>query len=84
LEFEPAKAHLKVTEQRTRVTEMLYQDKTLGQASLGRRLAARMLTALSGKRYADLDLLSMSPHLQRDLGLDHVSARPSSLDIWRK
>jgi hypothetical protein len=83
LEFEPAKAHLKVTEQRTRVTEMLYQDKTLGQVSLGRRLAARLFTALSTRRYADLDLLSMSRHLQRDLGIDYVS-RASNLDLWRK
>jgi len=83
LEFEPAKAHLKVTEQRSRVTEMLYQDKTLGQVSLGRRLAARLLTALGTRRYADLDLLSMSRHLQRDLGIDYVS-RSSNLDLWRK
>ena len=49
---------------------MLYQDKTLGQASFGRRLAARLLAALSRRRYADLDLLSLNPHLRRDLGME--------------
>ena len=62
---------------------MLYQDKTLGQASFGRRLAARLLAALSSRRYADLDLLSMNPHLQRDLGLDHVPRCSLSRDAWR-
>ncbi len=62
---------------------MLYQDKTLGQASIGRRLALRLLAAFSSRRYADLDLLAMSPHLRRDLGIDDES-RPASFEPWRK
>ena len=62
---------------------MLYRDKVLGQKWVGARLAARLLARFTTKRYADLDLLSMSPHMQRDLGL---SDRPHFADgeIWRK
>jgi len=62
---------------------MLYQDKTLGRASLGRRLALRFQAAWRRTRYADLDLLSLSPHLQRDLGIV-PPGRPMHLEIWRK
>ena len=62
---------------------MLYQDKALGQKWLGARLAARLLARFGAKRYADLDLLSMSPHLQRDLGLGD-RLRFNDGEIWRK
>jgi len=54
---------------------MLYQEKALGKSGLWARLAARVASAVSGRRLADLDLLSLSPHLQRDLGIG---------EIWRK
>ena len=62
---------------------MLYQDKALGQKWLGTRLAARLLARFTTKRYADLDLLSMSPHLRRDLGLSDAP-RFSDGEVWRK
>lgn len=49
---------------------MLYQERTLGRPTLWTRLAARMAISLSGRRHADLDLLSMNRHLRRDLGMD--------------
>ena len=45
---------------------MLYQERVLGRRSLWSRLAAR----LSMRRAADLDLLSLNPHLRRDLGME--------------
>ena len=62
---------------------MLYQDKVLGQKWLGARLAARLFSRFTAKRYADLDLLSMNPHLQRDIGLSDRPGFPDG-DIWRK
>jgi hypothetical protein len=66
------------------VIEMLYQDKALGQPTLGTRIAARLAIVFSRRRHADLDLLAMSPHLRRDLGLE-TPHQPAPLDyIWRK
>lgn len=48
---------------------MLYQDRVLGRRTLWSRFAARVATAFSGRKPADLDLLSMTPHLRRDLGM---------------
>ena len=62
---------------------MLYQDKALGQKWPGTRLTARLLARFTTKRYADLDLLSMSAHMQRDLGLRDMP-RFGDGDIWRK
>jgi hypothetical protein len=64
---------------------MLYQDRTLGRAWIGARLAARLAIILGGRRYADLDLLAMNPHLRRDIGADHIG-ETALLDgeIWRK
>ena len=59
---------------------MLYQDKTLGQPSIARRLVSALCVMFSTKRQADLDLLSVSPHLRRDLGLEDFA----SGDIFRK
>lgn len=64
---------------------MLYQDKTLGQAWIGARIGARLAVILAGRRYADLDLLAMNPHLRRDIGADNL--RDSAFtagEIWRK
>lgn len=64
---------------------MLYQDKTLGEASIGARFVARLAIMLGGRRYADLDLLAMNPHLRRDIGVDNL--RDSGFtagEIWRK
>ncbi len=64
---------------------MLYQDKTLGRAWIGARIAARLAVMLGGRRYADLDLLAMSPHLRRDIGADNLrDAGFTSGAIWRK
>ena len=49
---------------------MLYQERVLGRSSLWSRLAARLVTGLTARKAADLDLLSLSPHLRRDLGMD--------------
>lgn len=59
---------------------MLYQDKALGQPSIARRVASALRVIFSAKRQADLDLLSVSPHLRRDLGLQDFA----SGDIYRK
>jgi hypothetical protein len=63
------------------VIEMLYQEKKLGQVWIGARIAAKLAIMLGGKRHADLDLLSMSPHLRRDIGMDN---RFADGEIWRK
>lgn len=62
---------------------MLYQDKALGQPSIARRVGSALRIMFSTKRQADLDLLSMSPHLRRDLGLQDAPGLASG-DIWRK
>jgi hypothetical protein len=49
---------------------MLYQERALGQTSLWSRLAARMALGRLNRKSADLDLLSMTPHLRRDLGME--------------
>ena len=49
---------------------MLYQERVLGRRNLWSRLAARVAIGFAGKKYADLDLLSMNRHLRRDLGMD--------------
>ena len=64
--------------------EMLYQDRVLGHAWIGARLAARLAIMLGSKRYADLDLLSMNPHLRRDIGLDSRGTSFLEGEIWRK
>lgn len=48
---------------------MLYQERVLGRRSLWSRLTASFGRRRSAHR-TDLDLLSMNPHLRRDLGLD--------------
>lgn len=48
---------------------MLYQDRVLGRPSLWTRLAARLSRARRPAPVADIDLLSLNPHLRRDLGL---------------
>ena len=49
---------------------MLYQERVLGRQNLWSRLVAQVAIGLSGKKHADLDLLSLNPHLRRDLGMD--------------
>jgi hypothetical protein len=60
---------------------MLYQEKVLGRSWIGARLAARLAIVLGRKHQADLDLLSMSPHLRRDIGMDNRYADDA---VWRK
>lgn len=48
---------------------MLYQERVLGRRSLWSRLAATFAHRSTARR-ADLDLVALSPHLQRDLGLE--------------
>jgi hypothetical protein len=48
---------------------MLYQERVLGRRSLWARLTAGLVERRHSHR-ADLDLLSMNPHLRRDLGLE--------------
>jgi hypothetical protein len=50
--------------------EMLYQERVLGRRGFWIRLLAR----LSRGKHADLDLLSMNPHLRRDLGIEDGEA----------
>lgn len=69
LEFEPPRRHILHTVERGKVTTMLYQDKTLGQAGGWHRFLARLALARRSNKAADLDLASLSPHLRRDLGL---------------
>ena len=49
---------------------MLYQDRVLGRTGFWSRIVARLSIGLSGRRAADIDLLSMNRHLRRDLGLE--------------
>ena len=49
---------------------MLYQERVLGRRNLWSRLVAQVAIGLVGKKHADLDLLSLNPHLRRDLGMD--------------
>jgi hypothetical protein len=49
---------------------MLYQERVLGRTSLWRRLTSRIFIGLTAKKAADLDLLSLNPHLRRDLGME--------------
>lgn len=49
---------------------MLHRDKVLGRHWIGIRALVALRMALSRQRQDDLDLLAMSPHLRRDLGLD--------------
>jgi hypothetical protein len=49
---------------------MLYQERVLGRTSLWRRLTSRIVIGLTAKKAADLDLLSLNPHLRRDLGME--------------
>jgi hypothetical protein len=63
---------------------MLYQDKTLGRAGLTVRLFARVALALSRHRHDDLDLLAMSPHLRRDIGMGDIEPGRPFVDLWRK
>ena len=53
---------------------MLYQERVLGRASLWSRLAARLAIGLTTRKAADLDLLSLNPHLRRDLGMEDGQA----------
>ena len=49
---------------------MLYQERVLGRRNVWARLMAQVAIGLAGKKHADLDLLSLNPHLRRDLGMD--------------
>jgi hypothetical protein len=62
---------------------MLYQDRVLGRKGLWSRMAAGFAVAFSGKKAADLDLLSMNRHLRRDIGLDEGQGS-LRLDAWLK
>jgi hypothetical protein len=64
---------------------MLYQDKLLGRASIGARVAAKFALLFGARRYQDFDLLTVSPHLRRDIGLrdGEIDFRPAD-EIWRK
>ena len=62
---------------------MLYQDKALGQTSVVARVTSALRMMLSTRRQQDLDLLSMSGHLRRDLGLQDAP-RFTSAEVWRK
>ena len=70
LEFESRRVQLVSIETSPQVVEMLYRDKVLGRHWIGIRAFVALRMALSRQRQEDLDLLAMSPHLRRDLGLD--------------
>ena len=73
------------SEAKRQVMKMLYQDKTLGHARIGARVVARLATMLGGRRYTDLDLLAMNPHLRRDIGADNLGDTGFlNGEIWRK
>ena len=63
---------------------MLYQEKPLGRVGFGGKIAARLAHMFSRQRHADADLLAMSPHLRRDLGLDGEQCSLRADYIWRK
>jgi hypothetical protein len=63
---------------------MLYLDKTLGRAGVAARLFAWMALAIARRRHADLDLLAMSPHLRRDIGMGDAEVERSPIDLWRR
>lgn len=49
---------------------MLFQDKPLGRRGWWAKLVARLAMRSHRRRPADLDLLSLSAHLRRDIGLE--------------
>ncbi|MBI4920408.1 MAG: hypothetical protein HY834_01550 [Devosia nanyangense] len=63
---------------------MLYRERARGQAGLWKRLTSGLVVAYRSRKAADLDLLSLSRHLRRDLGLDEGQGGLSAGDIWRK
>ena len=63
---------------------MLYQEKVLGRAGFVSRLVAWLAVTFSRRRHADADLLAMSAHLRRDLGLDGEQCPLRADYIWRK
>ena len=62
---------------------MLYLDRTLGRTGLWSRVMAHFMIGLSGRRTADLELLSLNPHLRRDLGLEDASRALTRPDLER-
>jgi hypothetical protein len=51
---------------------MPYRDRTADRFGQLRRAATKMLVSLQfgrRRRYAQLDLMTLNPHLRRDLGL---------------
>jgi hypothetical protein len=50
--------------------EMLYQERVLGRRTLWNLLRAPFARRSAERRYADVDLVALTPHLRRDLGLD--------------
>lgn len=63
---------------------MLYQDKSLGRFSFWRRLRLRLRFPKRGRSLADLDILSMSGHLQRDLGIAEGQSGFVAHRLWPK
>jgi len=63
---------------------MLYQDRQIGKSGIWAQFTARLSASFSGRRHADLDLLALSPHLRRDLGIDSIARHFSDGEIWRK
>jgi hypothetical protein len=61
---------------------MLYQDKTLGQASIGRRIAAAFALLIDQRKRADYELLAQNAWLRRDVGIEGDT--PSRDSVWRK
>ena len=61
---------------------MLYQEKTLGTVmDCGRGWRPGLPSQCGGSADADLDLLSMSPHLQRDIGMDRFRRKSGANEI---
>ncbi len=63
---------------------MLYQDKILGHANVWTRLGGRLAHTFRAHKPADLDLVTLNPHLSRDLGLWDGQAGMVAHRRWTK
>ncbi len=61
---------------------MLYQDRTLGQASIGRRIAAAFALLVDRRKRSDFELLAQNAYLRRDVGIEGDVL--NSDYVWRK
>ena len=63
---------------------MLYRENALGRSGLWQRLAARVAMFGGNRRAADQDVVSLSAHLRRDVGLIDGECGFTAVSVWRR